>query len=247
MQSWQTWGRSLIDHLHVHVLVTAGGWTRDGWKHLKYDYLVPTAVLRSVYRGKLRARVLSGLASGELVLPEAWQAADVRYLKTLQRKQWCVHVQPRYRHGTGVMTYLGRYVRGGPLHEHQLQSLTETHVRFRYSDHCDKKTKPMRLPLAGFLYRLGEHVPDPGFHVVRYAGLYACGHRELLAQARQWLGMPVLDEGVTIVLSAQDFLERLGHRDEMTCSMCGQRYVQRERIECSGRAPPFQQAYRHAA
>lgn len=35
--SWQTWGRNLIVHPHVHALVTAGGWTPSGWKHLKYD------------------------------------------------------------------------------------------------------------------------------------------------------------------------------------------------------------------
>ena len=58
--SWQTWGRNLITHPHVHALVTAGGWTESGWKSLKHDYLLPTAVLRSLYRGKLRARLLRG-------------------------------------------------------------------------------------------------------------------------------------------------------------------------------------------
>lgn len=149
--SWQTWGRNLIDHLHVHVLVTAGGWTGSSWKPLRYDYLVPTAVLRSVYRGKLRTRLLAGLSSGEMVPPNTWSAADVRHLlKKLYRKEWCVHVQPRYRHGRGVMTYLARYVRGGPLREHQLRQLTDTHVSFCYTDHHDQKVKPLRLPIVIF-------------------------------------------------------------------------------------------------
>ena len=243
--SWQTWSRTLLRHLHVHLLATAGGWTATGWKSLKHDYLVPTKVLRSVYRGKLRSRLLAGLSSGEMVLPQGWSAADVgRLLKALYRKEWCVHVQPRYRHGQGVMTYLGRYVRGGPLREHQLLSLTATQVTFRYTDHHDHRTKPLSLPIEDFLLRLSDHVPDPGFHVVRYAGLYATGNRDLLSQARAQLGMAPPEEAPK--LTAQDYLERLGHGDQMTCSVCGRRYVQRETIERSGRSPPFQ-AYGRAA
>ena len=209
------------------------------------DYLVPTKVLRSVYRGKLRSRLLAGLSSGDMVLPQGWSAADVgRLLKALYRKEWCVHVQPRYRHGQGVMTYLGRYVRGGPLREHQLLSLTATQVTFRYTDHHDHRTKPLSLPIEDFLLRLSDHVPDPGFHVVRYAGLHASGNRDLLSQARAQLGMAPPEEAPK--LTAQDYLERLGHGDQMTCSVCGRRYVQRETIERSGRSPPFQ-AYRCAA
>lgn len=236
--SWQTWGRNLIDHLHVHVLVTAGGWTGSSWKPLRYDYLVPTAVLRSVYRGKLRTRLLAGLSSGEMVLPNTWSAADVRrLLKKLYRKEWCVHVQPRYRHGRGVMTYLARYVRGGPLREHQLRQLTATHVSFCYTDHHDQKVKPLRLPIVIFLQRLSEHVPEPGFRVVRYAGIYASGKREVLAQVRATLGMAPVETSAP-TLTAQDYLERIGHGDEMRCSVCHRRYVQKEAIEYSGRAPP---------
>lgn len=245
VQTWQTWGRDGGVHLHTHMLLTAGGWTPAGWKPLKHDYVAPTKVLRGVYRGKLRSRLLAGLSSGEMVLPTGWSAADVhRLLKRLYRKEWCVHVQPRYAYGEGVMTYLGRYVRGGPLREHQLLSLTETEVTFRYTDHRDHRSKPLRLPIEAFIHRLSEHVPDPGFHVVRYAGLYAPSNRDQLAQARAQLGMEPSSEPAP--LTAQDYLERVGHGERMRCSVCGQRYVQQEKIERSGRSPPLQE-YRRAA
>jgi hypothetical protein len=240
-----TWGRSLINHLHVHVLVTAGGWTADGWKPLKYDYLASSEVLRTIYRGKLRDRLLAGLSSGEMVLPEGWSATKVHaVLRKLYRKEWCVNVQPRYKHGQGVLTYLARYARGGPLREHQIEHLSETEVTFRYTDHRQKRTKTLTLPIEEFLFRLSEHVPDPGFHAVRYAGLYATAHRALLAQARASLGMGLPEEAPA--LTAQDFLERRGQGDKMKCSTCKCRYVQGEKIEPSGRAPPYQE-YRHAA
>lgn len=244
--SWQTWGRNLIVHPHVHALVTAGGWTGSGWKALKHDYLLPTVVLRAVFRGQLRTRLLAGLSSGELVLPAGQSAMDIRrLLKTLYRKEWCVHVQPRYRHGQGVLMYLARYVRGGPLRQHQILALTQTHVTFRYTDHHDQRMKSMRLPLADFLFRLSEHVPEPGFRVVRYAGIYASGQRAVLAQVRQVLGMAPAEPAPSY-LTAQDYLERLGHGDQMTCSVCKRRYVQQDKIDCSGRPPPFRE-YRRAA
>ena len=101
------------------------------------------------------------------------------------------------------------------------------------------------LPVADFLLRLSEHVPDPGFHVVRYAGLYAYGKRELLSQARAQLGMAPVG-GAAVVLKAQDFLARVGQAHKMSCSQCKQRYVQREKVERSGRAPPLED-HRRAA
>lgn len=246
VQSWHTWGRNLIVHPHVHVLVTAGGWTDSGWKHLCRDYLLPSKVLRSVYRGKLQSRLRAGLSSGEMVLPAGQDVISVRrLLQRLYRKQWSVNVQSRYGHGRGVLTYLGNYVRGGPVREHQLQSLSPTSVTFRHLDHRDKRIKPCTLSIEDFLLRLSEHVPEKGFQAVRYSGLYASSHRAMLAQARASLGMAPAPDA-PVVLSAQDFLERVGSGDKMCCSTCDRRLVQGARIERSDRAPPYVE-YRDAA
>ena len=95
-----------------------------------------------------------------------------------------MHLAGCYPHGRGVLTYLARYLRGGPLKEQQIVSVREGKVTFRYTDHRDGKQKTMRLSLAKFIARLAEHVPEPGFHMVRYAGLYAPGQRSLLSQCR---------------------------------------------------------------
>ena len=248
MLSWHTWGRNLSVHPHVHAVVTAGGWTETGWKALPYDYLVPTKVLREVFRGKLQARLRSGLSSEEMVLPAGQDRAQIEAkLSKLYRKEWCVRVQPRYRHAEGVMDYLGRYVRGGPLREHQLLSLSEAQVTFRHLDYRDMQIKALRLPIEDFLFRLSEHVPDPGFHTVRYAGLYATCHRSQLSEVRSWLGRAPVAE--VPALTAQDFLERMGRGDRMRCSHCGRRYVQGEKIERQDRGPPdvLCRLYREAA
>jgi hypothetical protein len=245
LQTWQTWGRSLSTHLHNHILMTAGGWTSSGWRDLKYDYVAPTAVLGAVYRGKLRARIFRGLSSGEMALPADWDAAQLhRVFRKLHRKQWCVRVQPRYDHGEGVMTYLSRYIRGGPLRESQLVDLDSTHVKFSYTDHR-RGRDTMRLPIADFLSRLGEHVPEPGFVTVRYGGLFATSHRARLHQARIWLGLRPAPE-VSPPLTVQEYLQRIGRDEVLYCDKCQCWYEQAELIEPCDRGPPIE-AYRRAA
>lgn len=246
VQSWHTWGRNLIVHPHVHVLVTAGGWTDSGWKHLRHDYLLPSKVLRAVYRGKLQERLRAGLSSGEMTLPAGQDKISVRrLLQRLYRKEWSVNVQSRYGHGRGVLTYLGNYVRGGPVREHQLLSLTPTSVTFRHWSHQEQRQKPCPLPIEDFLFRLSEHVPEKGFQAVRYAGLYASSHRSILAQARVSLGMAP-SSSAPKVLKVQEYLERVGAGDRMCCSTCKRRLVQGDKIERSDRAPPYVE-HRHAA
>lgn len=37
-------------------------------------------------------------------------------------QQWNIRIAERYRHGRGVVKYLARYVRGGPIKDHRLVS-----------------------------------------------------------------------------------------------------------------------------
>ena len=43
----------------------------------------------------------------------------------------------RYPHGRGVMKYLARYVRGGPIKDHRFVAFEGQHVTFRYGNHRD--------------------------------------------------------------------------------------------------------------
>jgi len=241
-----TSGRQLGIHPHVHCLITAGGWAADGWRLPKHSkYLVSGEVVRSLFRGKVLARLREGVASGELVAPYDGRVPPcLRMLRALYNKEWVVHIRAKYPHGRGVMIYLARYLRGGPLKRTQLLSLQDGQVTFRHFDHRSGGIKSVTLSQESFIAALAEHVPEAGQVMVRYCGLYAHSNRERLAQCRMWLGMS--EASAPEFLTALSYMERLGLLERTRCPVCGRRLVLVELRDCSGLPPPWE-GHREAA
>jgi hypothetical protein len=77
--------------------------------------LLLVRVVMPVFRGELLAAVRHGVAHGQLRLPEGRSRQQLEnLLNKLGRLKWNVHSRERYGHGAGVLTYLARYLRGGP-------------------------------------------------------------------------------------------------------------------------------------
>lgn len=174
LMALHTWGRQLTLHPHTHCLVTAGGLTRSGSWQAKGKYLLPAAVIRQVYRGKVQANIKEVFEAGDLQLPpDMTEKGFWLQYRDLYQKSWSVRIEERYEHGKGVVLYLARYCKGGPLNPKQIKSVSHDHVEMSYLDHRDKRVKCQRLKPGEFLQRLLQHVPPKGVHTVRYYGLYA--------------------------------------------------------------------------
>ena len=107
-------------HPHLHCLVTGGGLTPAGqWVAVRHGFLLPMRVVMAVFRGKMVAAIRQTFARGALVLPEPMRPQQfVNLLNRLghpTKTKWNVRIMERYRHGAGVVTYLARYLRGGPI------------------------------------------------------------------------------------------------------------------------------------
>src|SRR5262249_46009479 len=115
-----TWSQTLVLHPHWHCLVTGGGLTPDGhWQAVRHAFLLPVRVVMAVFRGKMLAAIHQAWACEALVLPEAVRPQQLLNLLTRlghpRKTKWNVHIRERYRHGIGVVMYLARYLRGGPI------------------------------------------------------------------------------------------------------------------------------------
>ena len=192
LMALHTWGRQLNLHPHIHCLVTAGGLMPNGeWKNVDGDYLLPIQVVKALYRGKFQHRLKQALDKGELTLPDQDSPSTIQQLiKAQYNKPWSVRIEEKYAHGKGVLLYLSRYLKGGPIKPAQIQHMDDREVIFRYKDHRDQRIKPLRLTSDEFIRRLLLHIPEPGLHTVRHYGLYAAQAqskrqicREQIAQA----------------------------------------------------------------
>lgn len=213
LMALHTWGRKLDLHPHTHCLVTAGGLTRGGdWQEIS-DFLLPSRVIKCVYRGKLQSLLREAFTREELQLPPDWSREQFwRCYRVTYKKSWCVRIEERYGHGKGVMLYLSRYLKGGPIHPKQIVSADEQGVTFNYLDHRDKRVKPLSLSRSEFLRRVLTHVPAIGKHTVRFYGLYATCSKKRHDACVSRLGN--LEQAPKTGLSVQDMV--------LFCPKCGQ-------------------------
>ena len=190
-----TWGRTLALHPHVHCLVSGGGLTEHGsWQAMRTGFMLPVAVVRPLFRGKVLGAIEQLWLTGQLQFPPHLDDDGIRrVLVEAARQKWAMRIVERYPHGRGVTKYLARYVRGGPIKDHRFVAFDGQQVTFRYGNHraLDTHGKPQQqeltLSVTEFLRRWSEPVPLPGVHVVRAWGLYASTQRPKLEHCREQL------------------------------------------------------------
>ena len=187
-----TWGRSLSLHPHIHCLIAEGGLDDRGqWRTPKRTCFLPARPLMHYFRGRYLTLVRESMARGELILPpDLWPNRLLSRLNKLGRKKWNVRVMERYAHGTGVATYLARYVRGGPLNNTQLRWHTTGDIVFHYHAHHDGGTRRTQRVMSPelFIDVYLAHIPPPNKPLVRAYGLYANTQGKRLEQARTQCG-----------------------------------------------------------
>ena len=228
-------------------LVTGGGRTSAGtWVAVRNGFLLPMRVVMAVFRGKLVAAIRQTFARGALVLPEPMRPQQfVNLLNRLghpTKTRWNVRIMERYRHGAGVVTYLARYLRGGPIKNARLVAWDGDCVTFTYRAHAAESAsgatlwQRMTLPVADFLQRWLLHVPGPHTRAVRSYGLYHHAHTEALARCRAALGQAPVE--LPTDLDWHTVCAQRGDAHPEQCSTCGQLLVCTGVIPRGGAPPP---------
>jgi hypothetical protein len=243
-----TWGQTLVLHPHLHCLITAGGVTSEGQgQEARRRFLFPIRAVSVVFRGKFLAAVRRELEADRLQLPPDLSAQKLQnLLNKLGRTKGNVHIRERSPHGRGVLTYLARYVRGGPLAERRLLTANAQAVTVWYTDNTARDAQgrgmrtPLTLPAAEFLSRLLTHVPPPRLQVVRSFGLLATSARPALATCRAQLGAGEAPAAVPVAVSTPSNnpvpTRALVPR---TCPQCGRALIVRDTFGPGAlRAPP---------
>jgi Putative transposase len=175
-----TWTQTLVLHPHVHCLVTGGGRRESGHGvAVRRGFLLPMRVVMAVFRGKLRAAIQQGVHHGQLTPPEGKSRQQrENLLNKVGRQKWNVHIRERSPHGQGILVYLARYLRGGPLSHRRLLACEGQPVVVGYAERAkgpggQAQRRTMRLPLEPFIGRWLLHVPPAGAVRGRCGGLYA--------------------------------------------------------------------------
>jgi hypothetical protein len=244
-----TGGQTLVHHPHVHCLVSGGGLDHVGaWRPVRAGFLLPVRVVRKLFCGKVLGAGEALGATGQLALPPSVPADGLsRLLRAAARRKWNLRMAERYPPGRGVVKYLARYVRGGPIKDSRFVAFDGHHVTFRYADHrqVDARGRPcqqeLTLTVPDFLHRWSVHGPLPGVHTVRAWGLYAATQRARLARCRDHLPDPPPDTGPEVNQARPH-----PHQPRNTCPV-GHRPLVLILVVPRGGAPPHPEALSLAA
>jgi hypothetical protein len=235
----QSWGETLNLHVHLHMLITAGGLDAGGrWVKSRASFLCPARALSVKFRGRLRARLLAALAEGQLqVPPDSTPAGWRSRLNKLGRQKWHVQIEPAYEHPRGVIRYLGAYLRRGPIGESRIQRYDRHELSIAYKRPAPGLKQNFTLTGPEFVRRYLVHVPEKGQRLVRHFGLFHHRQRERLGQARRQLaapGGPTADAAGAPAPTARP-------APSLRCPRCGRELVVVV-ISFRSRAPPERQA-----
>jgi len=193
-----TWSQTLLDHYHLHCIVSGGGPSLDGttWKASRSDYLFNVTALSKVFRAKFCQGLQQLYAENQLQFhgqlePLAASPKFQELLRQATRTSWVVYSKRPFAGPQQVLAYLSRYTHRVGISNRRLLKLDRTAntILFDYKDYADGAGhKQMTLSLSEFIRRLRLHFLPPKFVKIRHYGLLSNrGRRQRLEQARALL------------------------------------------------------------
>ena len=226
-----TWGQNLMDHPHIHCIVTGGGLSLKNkeWLSSKKNFFLPVKVISSLFRGKFLDYLKQIYRDNKLLFP-----GKIQYLQkennfqelvdTLYDKDWVVFSKPSLANPEAVIEYLGRYTNKIAISNHRIIKMEDGKVTFKYKDYSDDgKNKYMTLDVFEFIRRFLLHVLPKRFVRIRYYGLLCNRYRKQnIVFCRYLLKVFVNNvDNSPDKESWQDILFRLTGKDLSICPECG--------------------------
>ena len=242
-----TWSQTLMDHPHIHCIVTGGGLSSDGkrWITCKRNFFIRVEVLSRLLRGKLLHFLREAYDSGRLNFPGKIQHLKekkrfTQLLTDLYHQEWVVYCKPPFKSTETVIEYLGRYTHRVALSNERLVMSKGDTVSFRYRDRKDNDTiKLMTLDVSEFIRRFLLHILPEGFMKIRHYGILSNRNRKTkLLQCKKLLGVPDDNNAAGHRESWQELLFRITGRDPSICPYCGKgKMVVKELLSASAFPP----------
>ena len=249
-----TWGQNLMDHLHLHCIVTGGGLAADGqqWVYPKKmtpnkDFFIHVNIISDLFKKKFLAYVKQYYQTGQLKF-----AGKVEYLKDetefkqllnkLYAKKWVTYCKKPFGGVEHVLRYLGRYTHRVAISNHRIVKVEDGKVTFKWRDYRDNnETKLMTLDALEFIRRFLLHILPDRFYKIRYYGILSNrNHQTKLALCKKLLEVAInWAEELKVSVGWEELLLELTGIDVRQCPQCQQGRMVRKQvmIRCS-HAPP---------
>jgi hypothetical protein len=234
-----TWGQNLMDHPHIHCIVTGGGLSGNRWVSTRKKFFLPEKVMARLFRGKF----LSYLRGAHDKLAFAGGISHLKgkdafrsLLRQLYDKDWVVYCKPPFKGPETVIEYLGRYTHRVAISNRRIIGMEDGKVSFFWKDYADgSKKKVLTLTASEFIRRFLLHVLPDRFVKIRHYGLLGNRNRKKdLETCRMALGVSAPAEKTP--QTWEEMLFSITGVNIMECPICHGRTRRRELFRYRG--PP---------
>jgi len=225
-----TFGGDLKRNVHVHLLVTLGGLSKDlkQWIDIKpFDQkqLVPLwrkaflHCLRKLYKKRT-------LKLGKKFAHLQNSTTDFnRFLDKHYHVWWHVHCSEPEKDATAIRQYLARYVKRPPIANGNIAHCTDNAISFYFKNRKTKKRELKKMSPFHFIQAVIQHIPDTGFRLIRYYGFLANVLRgTCLPIVRRLLNLPEPGEHVNTITYASMMQQYLNF-NPLKCILCGKELI----------------------
>ncbi len=235
-----TWNQDLRLHVHLHIVVTAGGLSLTGkrWIDAKNKFLVPVKALSKIIRGKFLEILKLGFEQGKLLF-----SGNIKHLedprafndliRKLSRSNWVARIKPPFSDPQHVFSYLGHYTHRVALSNQRLLAFDGHTVTFRARNNLAPGTyRIVSAPTHEFIRRFLLHVLPHGFVRIRHFGLLAPRNTNTKLETARHLIQPSLPPSPTTPFNAeslswQKLLLKLTGLDITICPNCGAKLLRK--------------------
>ena len=161
IEVYHPFGRDVKHQPHVHMIVTEGGFTKEG-KFVSSGNYIPYNALHKNWERHILKALKKRLPKG--IVENAYR----RY-----PNGFCVYVRKdRISSRKGLAKYIGRYVRHPAIANTRIIAYNGDAVRFYWKDHENKIHYKIML-VYDFISAIIQHVPEKNQKLVRYYGAYS--------------------------------------------------------------------------
>jgi hypothetical protein len=224
-----TWGQNIMDHPHIHCIVTGGGLSNDEshWVACRRNFFIPVRVMSALFRGKFLDYFKESYNSKKLELTNSIRHlidpyAFEQFLRKLYYKKWVVYCKPPFNGIDGVLQYLSRYTHRIAISNDRIRKVENGKVTFLWRDYanCDRE-KIMTVDAGEFIRRFLLHVLPDRYVKIRHFGLLANRKRKhYIALCREFLGSNKTETIKAEPKTWQELMLKVSGVDVDKCPVC---------------------------
>jgi hypothetical protein len=196
-----TWGQNLMDHPHLHCIVTGGGLAQDSskWIYPKKtqkgnEFFVHVNVISELFKKKFIYYLREAYDAGQLkfvgkISYLQSKAQFNRFKDELYNKKWVTYCKETFGNPEHVINYLGGYTHRVAISNSRIVQFEDGKVTFKWKDYNDHdKQKLMTVDACEFIRRFLLHILPKGFFKIRYYGILSNRHHKTtLAKCKEIL------------------------------------------------------------